>query len=237
MTEQETDAMLRQVLLDALALECRETEDLPDCEPSPRHQKQMRAMCRDPLAWSRRRARPAWKTALRTAAMLALVCALSLAALLTASPSARAALKRWFVEYRERDVVYMYAGDPIEGELPRYTLSEIPDGYVLEDTFETPNNILHSYRCVTGTQERKYLYFEYLHMQEGAAMSILGTEATVVAVSVNGHTGTLYLFHDPDQVSSNLIWFDEENDLQFMLSGFLTQDELLKLAQSVIPEF
>ena len=60
MTEQELDLLLRNVLLDAIALdEEANTETIP-YTPSLHHQKQIKAMLKNPLRWERDRKRPVW---------------------------------------------------------------------------------------------------------------------------------------------------------------------------------
>ena len=55
MTEQELDLLMRNVLLDAIALdEETNTETIP-YTPSLHHQKQIKAMLKDPLRWARDR--------------------------------------------------------------------------------------------------------------------------------------------------------------------------------------
>ena len=55
MTEQELDLFMRNVLLDAIALdEEANTETIP-YTPSLHHQKQIKAMLKNPLRWARDR--------------------------------------------------------------------------------------------------------------------------------------------------------------------------------------
>lgn len=61
MTEQELDLFMRNVLLDAIALdEETNTETIP-YTPSLHHQKQIKAMLKNPLRWARDRKQPVWK--------------------------------------------------------------------------------------------------------------------------------------------------------------------------------
>lgn len=232
MTERETDAMLRRVLLDALALEWGGLPEEP-AAVSPRHARQMRAMCRDPLKWSRSRGRPAWQRVLRAAAMFALVCALTLAAVLTVSPTARARVRQWFVERRERDIVYSYTGEPLEGEMPRYTLSCLPDGYVLEDVLEWPDYVRFSYIKQDGEYAGEAIWFSYSYMQQGSATGFVTENMDASEVTVNGCPGILFIAEQPDEASSGITWIDEDANLQFSINGFLTEKELFALAKSV----
>lgn len=77
MTEQELDLFMRNVLLDAIALdEETNTETIP-YTPSLHHQKQIKAMLKNPLRWARDRERPVWKRALKRVAVILLVISLA----------------------------------------------------------------------------------------------------------------------------------------------------------------
>ena len=59
MTDQELDTLMRRVLLDSLKLDAESAASGELVfEPTPRYQRQMAAMVKDPLKWERRRARP-----------------------------------------------------------------------------------------------------------------------------------------------------------------------------------
>ena len=95
MTDQELDRLMRHVLMDGVEQEAEtDAGNIPAFQPSPRYQRQMAAMQRDPWAWSRKKQRPAWKKWAQTAAALLLAAGLGLAA----SPTARADIVRLAVE-------------------------------------------------------------------------------------------------------------------------------------------
>ena len=79
MTDQELDTLMRRVLLDSLKLDAESAASGELVfEPTPRYQRQMAAMVKDPLKWERRRARPLWKNVVQKAAVILLVFSLSL---------------------------------------------------------------------------------------------------------------------------------------------------------------
>ena len=233
MTDQELDRILRRAMLAATEEAFRDVLDAPDTLPpaSPRHERSMQRMCRDPLAWARRQARPIWQQALRTAAMLALACALAFAALLTASPEARARVKNWFVEYRDRDVFYNYTGDSPEGAMPRYVLSDIPDEYTLESIFAPDGGgiVEYLYRNADG----QHLIFSYVSIQQGSAVSFDTDKAVVTDVTVHGCPGLLIEPTTSESASNALTWVDEDLHLQFTIDGCMSLDELCEIARSV----
>ena len=95
MTDQELDRLMRHVLMDGVEQKSEQPSEAdngeaPAFQPSPRYQRQITAMKRDPWAWAKKKQRPAWKKYAQTAAALLLVAGLGLAA----SPTARADIVR-----------------------------------------------------------------------------------------------------------------------------------------------
>lgn len=87
MTEQELDLFMRNVLLDAIALdEETNTETIP-YTPSLHHQRQIKAMLKNPLRWARDRKQPVWKRALKRVAVILLVISLAFGSLMVVSPT------------------------------------------------------------------------------------------------------------------------------------------------------
>ena len=111
MTDQELDTLMRRVLLDSLKLDAESTASGELAfEATPRYQRQMAEMVKDPLKWERRRARPLWKNVAQKAAVILLVFSLSLGSLMAVSPTVRAAVVRWVTEWYETHVVYRHLG-------------------------------------------------------------------------------------------------------------------------------
>ena len=106
MTEQELDLFMRNVLLDAIALdEETNTETIP-YTPSLHHQKQIKVMLKNPLRWARDRKQPVWKRALKRVAVILLVISLAFGSLMVVSPTARATFIRWVTEWYETHPQY-----------------------------------------------------------------------------------------------------------------------------------
>lgn len=129
MTEQELDLFMRNVLLDAIALdEETNTETIP-YTPSLHHQKQIKAMLKNPLRWARDRKQPVWKRALKRVAVILLVISLAFGSLMVVSPTARATFIRWVTEWYETHITYRYAGPSAVEKMPHYpTLKEVCEG-------------------------------------------------------------------------------------------------------------
>ena len=148
MTEQELDLFMRNVLLDAIALdEETNTETIP-YTPSLHHQKQIKAMLKNPLRWARDRERPVWKRALKRVAVILLVISLAFGSLMVVSPTARATFIRWVTEWYETHVVFRYAGDDVQGKMPQYEIGELPEGFEEEqEKYLVPSRFMRKFIC------------------------------------------------------------------------------------------
>lgn len=155
MTEQELDLFMRNVLLDAIALdEETNTETIP-YTPSLHHQKQIKAMLKDPLRWARDRKQPVWKRALKRVAVILLVISLAFGSLMVVSPTARATFIRWVTEWYETHITYRYAGPSAVEKMPHYVITALPDGYVELSLIELSGQLMLA--LYTNMKERRTL--------------------------------------------------------------------------------
>lgn len=137
MTEQELDLFMRNVLLDAIALdEETNTETIP-YTPSLHHQKQIKAMLKNPLRWARDRKQPVWKRALKRVAVILLVISLAFGSLMVVSPTARATFIRWVTEWYETHVTYRYSGPPISAKFHLRTYQRTPSCPKTEERYHS----------------------------------------------------------------------------------------------------
>lgn len=232
MNNQELDAQLRRVLLDALRQEWGAVaEELPAAQPSPGHQRQMAQMLRDPWGWYRRRTRPVWHRALRTAASLLLVCSITLGMLMAVSPTVRAAVIHWVQEWHETQIVYRYGGDSAPEQMPQYALGAVPEGYVEVERLVAPGYVSVTYR----NGDDVLFYFDYSYLSQGALTVFLTVDVEIVDVTVNGCPGQFFLSLDPAQ-SNALTWVDESTRIQFTLDGFADLSVLLHMAEEMYLE-
>ena len=224
------DAFMSKVLLDAIAFDEDRLEEKIPYAASARHRRQMRAMLKDPVRWTRERGKPVWKRVLQTAAVILLMLSLGLGSVMLASPTARATIVRWVTEWYETHIVFRYAGEDAPGEMPRYELGELPEGFVenLESQFVGTGMTAHFYENEKGD----VILFEYIYMQQGSSSGASTENAYVVSVSINRCEGLLVI---PKEENSNsmLMWFDPEHNLQFTLDAPLGQEDILHMAESV----
>ena len=233
MTDQELDTLMRRVLLDSLKLDAESAASGELAfEPTPRYQRQMAAMLKDPLKWERRRARPLWKNVAQKAAVILLVFSLSLGSLMAVSPTVRAAVVRWVTEWYETHVVYRFSGEQLSGEMPKYEITNLPEGYVEDERVDWPTYISIIYRKAND-ENAPWIYLRYVYMQQGTVNNI-GTEgADIIPVTVNGIEGQLYLARNPDESDSTITWIDPDKNIAFVVDAALDADSILHMAESV----
>ncbi len=233
MTDQELDTLMRRVLLDSLKLDAESTASGELAfEPTPRYQRQMAAMVKDPLKWERRRARPLWKNVAQKAAVILLVFSLSLGSLMAVSPTVRAAVVRWVTEWYETHVVYRFSGEQLSGEMPKYEITNLPEGYVEDERVDWPTYISIIYRKAND-ENAPWIYLRYVYMQQGTVNNI-GTEgADIIPVTVNGIEGQLYLARNLDESDSTITWIDPDKNIAFIVDAALDADSILHIAESV----
>ena len=101
MTEQELDLFMRNVLLDAIALDEETNTETILYTPSLHHQKQIKAMLKTLCVGRGSRAACLEKRALKRVAVILLVISLAFGSLMVVSPTARAIFIRWVTEWNE----------------------------------------------------------------------------------------------------------------------------------------
>ena len=215
MTEQELDLLMRNVLLDAIALdEETNTETIP-YTPSLHHQKQ-----------------PVWKRALKRVAVILLVISLAFGSLMVVSPTARATFIRWVTEWYETHVTYRYAGDDMVGDLPEYTITELPEGYVenQEERIATQIQVSILYQSDTGYP----ITLHYIYIQQGAASQfVLDSTDEVVIDNINGYEAYIFVATDQENDSNAITWIDTQSNIQFTIQAQMSADDLVHMAESV----
>lgn len=226
MTPELQDELLRRALLDAAAADfAGEAEAVP---MSPRQEKRMRSMLADPFAYLRRARRPWWRQAMHTAAMLAVTLGLSVALLAALSPTVRAAIKQWFLELRQSDIVYYFTGETREEELPYYTITELPEGYAYLDEQSEDGYRRIRYENANGQRIR----LEYAPMEDGSAFWISTKDMVVRDVTVNGCPGQVFLSLNSEEGNA-VVWMDADENFQFFINAFADESALLHMAESI----
>lgn len=234
MTDNELDHLMRNVLLDAIALDEESYKDDTTFVPSSKYRHQMMAMLANPLKWAHRRARPAWKRVIQKVAMILLVFSLSMGSLMAVSPTVRATVVRWVTEWYETHILYRYSGEQITDVMPQYEISDLPKGYaeVESKRVEWPEYISFTY-CNPDKENDQGIIFDYAYMSQGGAVDFETEDTEVLSVTVNGLDGQLFLAEDWENTRSTLTWIDTESNIQFTLMAALSEDDILHIAESV----
>lgn len=229
MTDQELDRLMRHVLMDGVEQKSEQPSEAdngeaPAFQPSPRYQRQITAMKRDPWAWAKKKQRPAWKKYAQTAAALLLVAGLGLAA----SPTARADIVRLAVEWYNTHIIYHYAGPDLSGEMPQYTISALPDGY--EEIIRDVSPELVS--VVYANSDGDMIGLDYMYMSQGGNSLFVTEDDDVFDVTVRHMKGKLFVPREEGRMST-VTWIDTNSNIQFSVDAALDRDSILHIAESV----
>lgn len=163
------------------------------------------------------------------AAILALMIAT--AALITFHPTIRATVQKWLRTTFGSTILYHYIEEQPADALPNYSIGWLPEGYTLVDSYEDPACRYLVYQ----NKDEQYLYIDFNAMFDGTLNEMEwdpDLEYNYMHITVNDCPADLYIV--PDQsVSSDLLWFDEDAGVAFQVSGFLSKDELIRIAENI----
>ena len=163
------------------------------------------------------------------AAILALMIAA--AALITFHPTIRATVQKWLRTTFGSTILYHYIEEQPADALPNYSIGWLPEGYTLVDSYEDPACRYLVYQ----NKDEQYLYIDFNAMFDGTLNEMEwdpDLKYNYMQITVNGCPADLYIV--PDQsVSSDLLWFDEDAGVAFQVSGFLSKDELIRIAENI----
>ncbi len=230
MIDSSDDRLLQNILLDAAAEEyIAELASTEDVTTSPRFQRQMKKMLANPNSWAKQRKRPLWKQCLSRIAMLLLACSITLGAMMVVSPTVRATVVNWVMEWYETHIIYRFFDESHLDKLPLYEITDLPTGYKKVEEIRTWNSVTIQYE----NEEGDIIYFHYSYMIQGSALGVNTENAEIYEVNIHNCFGHFYLSTDPQQ-SNTLIWLDDQKKINFLIDGFYDKDELLKMAESIV---
>lgn len=229
MTNTELDRTLRQVLLDALRLDESQTPQAAvPFVPSRSYRRSMSRICKNPLKWLRERERPVWRRVAQQAAVILLVISLGFGCVMATVPSARAAVMRWVTEWYETHIVYRYSDEAVPEQVPKYTITALPDGFV-----EVDRTVLSQLTDIAyADDDGNIVSFSYSVMHQGGIRSFDTTGSVITEVAVNGAPGQFFETKVSGEFNT-LTWVDEGKNLQFVISGCFEQADLLCMAESI----
>ena len=228
MTDQELDQLMRRVLLDAAAQNEAQAEPKQEFRASKQYQRETQKMLRDPLSWANRRSRPVWKRTMQRVAAVFLAIFIGFGGVMAISPTVRAAVINWITEWYETHIVYRYTGEDIQGKMPQYEITGLPEGYQ-----ETIRDIVPAaVSIVYENEDHDLIYLDYTYMEDGVANLVMTEDYHTEDVSINGCDGTLFIPNDPQNMKT-LTWIDQKENIQFTLNASLLKVDILHMAESV----
>lgn len=229
MTDQELDQLMMRVLLDGLKEEEQQAEEPQSAfVPSAGYRRQMKKMCRDPLGWKRSKERSLWKGILHRAAMILLVLTVGFGTVMLTMPTVRAAVLKWVVEVYETYVLYRYSGESPYEEVPAYTITDLPEGFVETERAELGLIV----DVVYENQEGDQIALTYRAVKDGGITWFDTDTSEISEITINGYQGQFYKTTLLDG-SNTLEWIDPTLYLHFIVDGQFEKEEMLHMAESV----
>lgn len=130
MTEGEENIIIKGVLLEAISRDfSEELSNNKEVSVSPRFKRQMMAMMNNPNKWAERHKRDYRRRFVKVVATIVLTCSLPFGVLTVASPTVRAAVIDWVVEWYESSIIYKFFGESDSTKLPLYEVIDLPFDY------------------------------------------------------------------------------------------------------------
>ena len=232
MTDVEFRGLVRSALLEATRREYAyilEAEDLPDPDFSPRYLRERARLLADPFGYARRRARPLWKRAVRTAACILLCAGIAFGGLMAFSPEARAWVAQIVAEWRETHTEYTFTGAPEPGaDVGVWRPGYVPEGFEEIERLDTPGLGYVAYEDKDGVR----LYFTYALMDQGSEFSNDNEHSKYMATTIESLPADLFIADEPGEFSY-LIWADEDLEIAYKLSSAINDKELITIAESI----
>lgn len=119
-----------------------------------------------------------------------------------------------------------------------YCPTWVPNDFILQDSFGDKDS--QDYVYFTGTGDTQHLaHISCIGVSEQSTKKLYispedGDHFIEKAVTITGFPGTLYL-SALDSDSSLLVWEDPENQLLFSIKAFVSEADLIRIAESFLP--
>ena len=227
MTEHEIrfEAALKEALQQTLMAEYTPApgEVLP--KPSRRMRRMMRPLLRDPFGRKRRARRRVGRVAAGIAAAFVVAFSMTLAF----SEEARAKLQQFIVEVKEyfTSIQFIQSAEAPVEELGNWEPTWLPEGYDFSRKYNTGGQWTLLYENSEGSKIKvRYTAYSVLFDVDNEQRE--GKE-----VFVNGSLGYL-LSASSEGERSSVIWHDKRNGVVFSVIAELSDDDLLRIAGSVV---
>ena len=147
---------------------------------------------------------------------------------LTVNVEARAVFSGWIREVYGTVFAYRYSGEAGTGaESPHFRLTWIPEGYheVFSDAADDGGSAVYE------NDAGQYLKFVYITGPDKSSLFVANKDIIICETAVNGHPAD-YLKSTNLEISPAILWATED-DYLFYISGYLSEDELIKISESI----
>lgn len=218
-----TDKMLAQAAAELATAINESLPDPKDCthEFSAEFERKMKRI-------TRRANHPILYRTLRSVASIILVITIGFGSVLAVSAEARAAVFGWVKEQYESFYEYFFEGEVELAESAKYQPGWMPDGCELLTVEETAGGETYIYKDKSGLLAQFY----YIYDPDSQKLYIDTVEYISEPVSINGHSGEMYISIYDDETSS-IVWTDNSTNTLFYVSGPYEKDTLIKNAENI----
>lgn len=165
--------------------------------------------------------------AVKRVASVLLAIILTGSVLLAIDVEVRAAFVGWVKEVYGTFFVYRFVGEEAEAEPVRYRLGYVPDGYIeFYIDISSESNVF-----IYTNDEGKLLKFNYVSAPDETDWVLISTSLRKKHTEVNGIPAELLISDDP-AVAGGILWMTADNT-GFYISGYFSEDEMVKIAENV----
>lgn len=219
-----TDEMLAKAAEEANRILVDDLPDEKECKHtfSSGFEKKMKRLVR-------RTEHPMRYQFLKTVAAILLISILGASAVLTISTEARERFLNWVKEQYFSLTSYSYEGDgEVQNELKKYRMEFIPEGY----KFFSESDEKLVYGIAYANDKGQLLHLSCTHPEEGMSMYIDTQGSVKESGNVGRNAADIYIFEDGTK-GNTIVWVDKEEKVMFCISGFVSKEELIQIAESV----
>lgn len=225
-SEEEFENYIRELLLLANSPEALGLTEEP-VPTSPKFQKWEKKLLADPFGYARKALRPTWRKVLNVAACVVLAVTVAFGGLMAVNPEARAWVSRIVTEWYEDHVRFSFREDK-NGDLGVWEPSYLPTGFKEISVDDDPD----LREVVFQNAEGESIIFEYCKVGDGNWIGINNEKTDYDTIELDGKTGYILRAAGIGQ-PSQLLWFDEDNRVAFLVMAYVSTEELTSIASSV----
>lgn len=149
---------------------------------------------------------------------------------MTFSPSARAWVVHFFSQRFEDHSAFSFQGDGIDGpDDVLYRPTYLPAGY----TQDRSQDDLPKDMAIYVNDQEQFLYFSYMAGNTAGTFAVDNEHSTEKLITIGKDCQAHLLETISPDYPSFLIWMDEEKGAAFLIDGYVSPEELIRVAESV----